>query len=168
MIPQSCRGAAALLALVLWVPTLTGCATEPAPRENTSAGNQFESDNPGDSTFTDDAGNEMQVGQDLDLPADWPSSISPPQGRLVAVSVVNPLTAVATWQVDGDVMAAETLYLELLESNGFTVENSSELSTNTISVFFARDETFDVTVSATPGDKVTDPGEITVVVNPAL
>ncbi len=149
--------------------TVSGCSAQTGPEDVVipSAGNQFESDNPTDSTFTDDAGNEMQVGQNLDLPSDWPADIPTPAGRLVAVSIVNESTAVATWQIDGDIIEAEINYLKALESRGFQTSKSDDLSTDSISVFFAINSDFDITVSATPGEQESDPGEITVLVNPA-
>jgi hypothetical protein len=154
----------ALLALTL----VSGCSTDSDLPDVTSTNNQFETDNPDVSTFTDDAGNEMQVGQDLDLPADWPSGIPTPDGRLVAVSVVDQSTAVGTWQVDGDLIQIENNYLQVLQSSGFETSRSEDLSTESITVFFAVNNNFDITVSATPGENLTDPGEITVLVNPAL
>ncbi len=154
--------------LALLLSLVSGCSTESDPTEVTSTGNQFESDNPDDSTFTDDAGNEMLVGQDLDLPANWPSAIPTPDGRLVAVSIFDQSTAVATWQIDGDLIATENNYLQVLQSNGFNTSKSDDLSTGSISVFFAVGKDFDITVSATPGEVETDPGEITVLVNPSL
>jgi hypothetical protein len=160
--------------LTLLLATVTGCSNGStsngsAPSNSAPAtGNHFESDNPNDSTFTDDAGNEMQVGQDLPLPEDWPAAIPIPEGRLVAVSIVDESTAVATWQVDGELTSIDSAYLQLLESRGFTTERSNDLSTESITVFFAVGNNFDITVSATPGEKETDPGEITVLVNPSF
>lgn len=147
---------------------VSGCTSDSGPTEATPTGNHFESDNPEVSTFTDDAGNEMQVGQDLELPREWPSSIPTPDGRLVAVSVVDQSTAVATWQIDGDLISAENSYLQDLESQGFQTTKADDLSTESISVFFAIGNGLDITVSATPGEQETDPGEITVVINPSL
>ena len=154
--------------LSLLLVTLSGCSADSGAEDVTSTGNHFESDNPSDSTFTDDAGNEMQVGQDLALPSGWPSAIPTPEGRLVAVSIVDQSTAVATWQVDGDLISTENSYLKDLESRGFQTSQSTDLSTDSISVFFAINDEFDITVSATPGEQESDPGEITVLVNPAL
>ena len=128
----------------------------------------FESDNPDDSTFTDDAGNELQVGENLALPPDWPGDVPIPDGSLIAVSVVDAQTAVATWQIDGDVLLAEQSYVEQLASTGFTVTKSDDLSTEANTVYTAVGNGLDVTVSATSGEKETDPGEITVLVNPGL
>ena len=128
----------------------------------------FESDNPDDSTFTDDAGNELQVGENLPLPPDWPADVPIPDGSLIAVSVVDAQTAVATWQTDGDVLLAEQSYVEQLASTGFTVTKSDDLSTDANTVYTAVGNGLDITVSATSGEKETDPGEITVLVNPGL
>jgi hypothetical protein len=87
---------------------------------------------------------------------------------LVAVSVVDQSTAVGTWQVDGDLIQIENNYLQVLQSSGFETSRSEDLSTESITVFFAVNNDFDITVSATPGENLTDPGEITVLVNPAL
>ena len=158
----------AIGAITIVLLGVSGCASDSGSTEATPSGNHFESDNPEESTFTDDAGNEMQVGQDLELPKEWPSSIPTPDGRLVAVSVVDQSTAVATWQIDGDVISAENNYLQELESQGFETTKSDDLSTESISVFFALGNGLDITVSATPGEQESDPGEITVVINPSL
>jgi hypothetical protein len=161
-------GSLVLLLSLLALTLVSGCSTDTDLPDVTSTNNQFEPDNPDDSTFTDDAGNEMRVGQDLDLPADWPAGIPTPDGRLVAVSVVDQSTAVGTWQVDGDLIQIENDYLQVLQSSGFETSRSEDLSTESITVFFAVNNDFDITVSATPGENPTDPGEITVLVNPAL
>ena len=169
--------AALLLSVLAATTTTVACANFELPNSNDSASSTdpttesiapFESENPDDSTFTDDAGNELQVGENLPLPPDWPADVPTPKGSLIAVSVVDTQTAVATWQTDGDVFLAEQSYVEQLASAGFTVTKSDDLSTAANTVYTAVGNGLDVTVSATSGEKETDPGEITVLVNPGL
>ncbi len=47
---------------------LTGCSSTTETPEVAVTGAQFESDNPDANVFTDDAGNELQVGDDLPIP----------------------------------------------------------------------------------------------------
>ena len=158
-------------AVLLIAGMLSGCSSQDSSEPNsdiTTSGDQFESDNPEDSTFTDDAGNEMQVGENLELPADWPAAVPTPEGRLIAVSIIDESTAVATWQVDGDVVTAENALVEAFTLNGFRAERSEDLSTDSITVYTAVGNDLDVTVSATPGAGESDPGEITLLVNPSF
>ena len=153
------------ITVVFTLGACSGATTESAP---TATGDHFESENPDDSVFTDDAGNEMQVGSDLDLPAEWPAAMPVPEGRLIAVSVVDASTAVGTWQVEGDVNEAETIFVQTVSDAGFTVTPAADLSTDTITVYTAQGNDLDVTISATPGETPSDPGEITLLVNPAF
>jgi hypothetical protein len=159
--------AVAMLALVLGL-SLAGCTSHTVTSEVSPTGAQFELDNPNDTTFTDDAGNELLVGDNLELPSNWPAAVPTPPGRLIAVSIVDESTAVATWQVEGDVNQAEDALVQEMSDSGFVVIRSDDLSTETISVFTAEGNDLDVTVSATPGANTGDSGEITLLVNPAF
>ena len=159
---------AGLVFIVTFGVFLVGCTSTTVSPDVSPTGAQFEFENPDDSVFTDDAGNEMQVGSDLDVPANWPAAVPTPQGRLIAVSVVDESTAVATWQVEGDVIQAEDAFVQVMTESGFQVTRSTDLSTENISVFTAQGNDLDVTISATTGENPDDPGEITLLVNPAF
>ncbi len=160
---------AILVGLMLCAVPLVGCSSSnDTSTVSPTSGNHFESDDPNDSIFTDDAGTEMVVGDDLDLPNEWPSGVPVPSGRLVAVAIADPATAVATWQIDADLSVAESDYISQLELSGFEISPAPDLSTESITVYFAIGQKLDITVSATPGEKPSDPGEITVVINPSL
>lgn len=141
---------------------------ESEPQSDTTASNHFETDPTGDSIFTDDAGNEIAVGENLTLPNNWPGLVPTPEGSLVAVSVIDEQTAVATWKIESDVFAVQEEYAQDLSSQGFEVSSDFGLSTDTIVVLIARGSGLDITISATTGEQVNDPGEITVVVNPSV
>lgn len=169
--------AAVFLVLVLGITSpLVACSpgaespgtTDSVDSSSSGTDAQFETDNPDDSTFTDDAGNEMQVGENLVLPPEWPALVPTPEGSLIAVSIVDSETAVATWQTPGDVFVAEQSLVELFESGGFEVTKSVDLSTDANTVYTAVGNGLDVTISATSGEVQSDPGEITVLVNPGM
>lgn len=146
---------------------VTGCASEPEAVQTSDLGDRFESSNPTDDLLDDGSGNELEVGTDLTLPADWPQGVPTPSGTLIAVSVIDERTAVATWTVEGDVFTAQEGFLTEFDST-FTVEPLADLSTDTISVYGAIGNGYDITVSATLGEQSSDPGEITLLVNPSL
>jgi hypothetical protein len=147
---------------------LTGCSSTTETPEVAVTGAQFESDNPDANVFTDDAGNELQVGDDLPIPANWPVTVPTPDGKLIAVSVVDDSTAVATWQIEGDMLSVEADYVLQLEAAGFSASQSTDLSTDTINVYTAIGNGLDITISATLGAETTDPSELTVLINPAM
>lgn len=146
---------------------VTGCSSEPEAVQSSDLGDRFESSNPTDDFLDDGSGNELEVGTDLTLPADWPQGVPTPSGTLIAVSVIDDRTAVATWTVEGDVFTAQEGFLTEFDST-FTVEPLVDLSTDTISVYGAIGNGYDITVSATLGEQSSDPGEITLLVNPSL
>jgi hypothetical protein len=161
------KTACAVVALGLAI-LISGCSSTTVTPEALPTGAQFESDNPDANVFTDDAGNELQVGDDLPLPADWPVGVPTPVGKLIAVSVVDSSTAVATWQIEGDMLIVEANYVAELEKAGFAATQSTDLSTDTISVYTAMGNGLDITISATLGAESTDPSELTVLINPAM
>ncbi len=145
---------------------LAGCTSSPTVSETSDLGNHFETSNPEDKLFDDGSGNELEVGSDLSLPPDWPEGVPTPAGALISVSVIDDRTAVATWSVEGDVFQAQQSFLAEFNS-GFSVEPIPDLSTDTIIVYGATGNGFDITISSTLGERSTDPGEITLLVNPS-
>jgi hypothetical protein len=135
--------------------------------ETNDLGNHFETSNSQDEILDDGSGNELAVGSDLFLPTTWPEGVPTPTGTLIAVSVIDDRTAVATWSVQGDVFQVQQMFLPAFDS-GFVVEPIPDLSTDTIVVYGAVGNGYDITVSATLGEKATDPGEITMLVNPSI
>ncbi len=150
-------------ALVLGI---AGCTSSPTVSQTSDLGNHFETSNPEDKLFDDGSGNELEVGSDLSLPPDWPEGVPTPVGALISVSVIDDRTAVATWSVEGDVFQAQQSFLAEFHS-GFSVEPIPDLSTDTIIVYGATGNGFDITISSTLGERSTDPGEITLLVNPS-
>ena len=161
------RTTAALLAAGLMITVgIGGCSSGPSPTESTDLGNHFETSDPDDGLFDDGSGNQLQVGSDLSLPSDWPTDVPTPEGILISVSVIDDHTAVATWSVAGDVFDAQQVFLAELEA-GFTVEPMADLTTDTILVYVATGNGYEIVASATLGEETTDPGEITLLVNPS-
>ena len=145
---------------------LVGCSGSVDVAQTSDLGNQFEQSNPTDEFLDDGSGNELEVGRDLNLPSNWPQAIPTPEGSLIAISVIDERTAVATWSVQNDVFLAQKEFLTEFDGS-FAVEPLLDLSTDSIIVYGAIGNGFDVTISATLGAKADDPGEITVLVNPS-
>jgi hypothetical protein len=86
---------------------LVGCSGSVDVAQTSDLGNQFEQSNPTDEFLDDGSGNELEVGRDLNLPSNWPQAIPTPEGSLIAISVIDERTAVATWSVQNDVFLAQ-------------------------------------------------------------
>lgn len=155
-----------LTCLLVLTIGVTGCSSAPNVTQTSDLGDRFESSNPTDNFLGDGSGNELEVGSDLALPANWPKGVPTPIGTLIAVSVIDERTAVATWSVEGDVFTTQQGFLDKFDST-YTVESISDLSTDTISVYGAIGNGYDITISATLGEQLSDPGEITLLVNPS-
>jgi hypothetical protein len=159
------KTAAAMCGVVLALGVV-GCSSAVDVAQTSDLGNQFEQANPTDDFLDDGSGNELEVGTDLALPSNWPQAIPTPEGSLIAISVIDERTAVATWTVQNDVFLAQKDFLTEFDKS-FAVEPLLDLSTESIIVYGAIGNGFDVTISATLGAKADDPGEITVLVNPS-
>jgi hypothetical protein len=152
---------------VVLILSLAACSNAPEGTPTSGLGNHFEQSNPNDDRLDDGSGNELEVGANLTLPQGWPEGVPTPSGSLIAVSVIDDRTAVATWTVKGDVFTIQKDFLNQFDST-FTVEPIADLSTDTIVVFGAIGNGYDITISATLGEQVNDPGEITLLVNPSI
>jgi hypothetical protein len=159
------RTTAALLAGLVITVGIGACSTSPGLSESSDLGNHFETSDPDDALLDDGSGNQLSVGSDLVLPLDWPVNVPTPEGTLIAVSVIGDQTAVATWSIADDVFKAQQSYLAQLDA-GFAVEPIPDLTTDTIVVYGATGNGYEVVVSATVGEETADPGEITLLVNP--
>ena len=157
--------AVALCGVVL-ITGLVGCSSAADVAQTSDLGNQFEQSNSTDEFLDDGSGNELEVGSDLALPSNWPKAIPTPVGSLIAISVIDERTAVATWTVQGDVFLAQKEFLTEFDTT-FVVEPLVDLTTDSIVVYGAIGNGFDVTISATLGQQADDPGEITLLVNPS-
>ena len=133
-----------------------------------SADDHFEGDAQNDSILTDEAGNELSMGDNIELPTDWPAQVPTPAGSLIAVSIIDSSTAIGTWAVTGDVYAAQEIFKGELDTLGYSTKAAPDLSAEGIVVFTAQGNGLDVTVSATIGEKDSDPGQITILVNPGF
>ena len=146
---------------------VAGCSSAPDAAPTSELGNHFEQSDPTDDLLDDGSGNELEVGTNLTLPQDWPQGVPTPIGSLIAVSVIDRRTAVATWTVQGDVFTIQKDFLTEFDST-FTVEPILDLSTETIVVYGAIGNGLDITISATLGEQEDDPGQITLLVNPSI
>jgi hypothetical protein len=142
-----------------------GCSTGPGPTTSSDLGNRFETFDPDDGPLGDGSGNQLAMGNDLMLPMDWPINVPTPDGSLISVSVINDNTAVGTWSIAGDVFQAQQVYLAQFQA-GFAVQPMPDLTTDTIVVYAVTGSGYEIIVSSTLGEKITDPGEITLLVNP--
>ncbi len=167
--PQKLFIALSLAAIAL----LSACSSGNADASLESSASEtvndhFEGDAKNDSTLTDDEGNELSVGENIELPSEWPAAVPTPDGSLIAVSIIDASTAVGTWAVNGDVYAAQELFKDELTAFDFSTRSAPELSAEGIVVFTAQGNGLDVTVSATLGERDSDPGQITILVNPGF
>ena len=157
---------AVALSVVVLTTGFVGCSSAVDEAATSDLGSHFEQANPTDEFLDDGSGNELEVGSDLALPNNWPQAIPTPGGSLIAISVIDERTAVATWTAQGDVFLAQKQFLAEFDST-FVVEPLLDLSTDSIVVYGAIGNGFDVTISATLGQQADDPGEITLLVNPS-
>jgi len=146
---------------------VVGCSSAPDAAPTSELGNHFEQSDPTDDLLDDGSGNELEVGTNLTLPQNWPQGVPTPIGSLIAVSIIDERTAVATWTVQGDVFTIQKDFLTEFDST-FAVKPISDLSTETIVVYGAIGNGFDITISATLGEQANDPGQITLLVNPSI
>ena len=144
---------------------ISGCSSSPGPTTPSDLGNRFETLDAEDDPLGDGSGNQLAMGKDLMLPTGWPINVPIPYGSLISVSVINDNTAVGTWSIAGDVFQAQQMYLARLEAE-FVVEPIPDLTTDTIVVYAVTGNGYEIIVSSTLGEKTTDPGEITLLVNP--
>lgn len=124
---QSLAGLAAM-ALVL-TPALAGCgqtAENVAEQlaENAVGGDVDIEDN--SVTMTDEEGNQVVIGEGVELPANWPLPV-PDSGVLAMATVQSDGTAYAMWQVEGTESDAADSYGDLLVSAGYSLERDSNL-----------------------------------------
>ena len=157
---------AVALSVVVLTTGFVGCSSAVDEAATSDLGSHFEQANPTDEFLDDGSGNELEVGSDLALPNNWPQAIPTLGGSLIAISVIDERTAVATWTAQGDVFLAQKQFLAEFDST-FVVEPLLDLSTDSIVVYGAIGNGFDVTISATLGQQADDPGEITLLVNPS-
>ena len=144
---------------------ISGCSSSPGPTTPSDLGNRFETPDANDDPLGDGSGNQLAMGKDLMLPTGWPINVPIPYGSLISVSVINDNTAVGTWSIAGDVFQAQQMYLARLEAE-FVVEPIPDLTTDTIVVYAVTGNGYEIIVSSTLGEKTTDPGQITLLVNP--
>ena len=145
---------------------ISGCSSSPGPITPSDLGNRFETPDANDDPLGDGSGNQLAMGKDLMLPTDWPINVPIPDGPLISVSVINNDTAVGTWSIAGDVFQAQREFLAQLETE-FAVVSIPDLTTDTIVVYAVTGNGYEIIVSSTLGEKTTDPGEITLLVNPS-
>jgi hypothetical protein len=112
--------------LALGVPVIAGCggAIQNAAEEaagNSAVGGDVNIEDDGISV-TDSNGNEIQLGDDVSLPDNWPSAVPAFEGgQLKSVMVAGDGASVnAVWQADGTADEAAKAYGAALEAAGFT------------------------------------------------
>jgi ABC-type Fe3+-hydroxamate transport system substrate-binding protein len=117
--------------LALTTPALAACggmaeqAAEKAAEAAVGGNVDVDTDN-GNVTITDESGKAITVGENVELPADWPSEVpANDSGSLNAAAVEPDGTSSALWTIDGGTAAdAVAAYGKTLESAGFTLKPS--------------------------------------------
>lgn len=141
-----------LLAGVLAVgaSTLTACGSAVENAVEEAAGNALGGDvnvDDGNISVTDEEGNEMQLGENVSVPDNWPSEVPVyDNGKLISVMVAGDGSSVnAVWQTDATTEEAAAAYGAALESSGFTVGDTSAMSGMTNSTYEGNGYTVTVT-----------------------
>lgn len=110
--------------------------------------------NDGNVTVKDGEGNEVSLGENVELPADWPSAVPAVEGgTLTMAGLDGDGGASAMWQVDADPETASTAYASQLESAGFTKDAEAMLDEAAMRQFLGNG--LRVSVSATESDGAT-------------
>jgi hypothetical protein len=103
-------------------------------------------------TFTDEEGNEIAVGEGIDLPANWPANVPAFEGGTLGVASVNADgTASAMWTTEtssADVVAA---YGATLEGAGYTQTSTSAMGDLNIADYTGNGQTVNVSAIAADG-----------------
>lgn len=78
----------------------------------------------GSVTIEDEAGNEMAVGEGVELPSTWPADVPVYQGGTLTMAMVSPAegTANAMWTLDEEPEAAVAGMRQALEGAGYMLE----------------------------------------------
>jgi hypothetical protein len=122
--------ALATAALVL-VPALSACgqAAEKAAEvamENAMSGADVNIEDDG-VTITDNEGNQMAAGENIQLPDNWPAEIPPFEGGTLTVVTVSPDGVWASWTASGSAQEAADAYGATLEAAGYTLDTESKV-----------------------------------------
>jgi hypothetical protein len=141
-----------LLAGVLAVgaTTLTACGSAVENAVEEAAGNALGGDvsiDDGNLSVTDEEGNEMQLGENVSVPDNWPAEIPVyDNGKLISVMVAGDGSSVnAVWQTDATVEEAAAAYGSALEASGFTAGDTSAITGMTNATYDGNGYTVTVT-----------------------
>ena len=130
--------------------TMTACGQAAEQAAEQAIGGDVDV-NDGNVTVKDDEGNEVSVGENVELPADWPSAVPAVEGgTLMMAGVDADGGASAMWQVQADPESASTAYGSQLESAGFTKDAEAMLDTAAMRQFAGNG--LRVSVSASESD----------------
>lgn len=124
----------ALLTSVLAMPIVTACGSTAEDTAQSVVEQAVEGATGGDvevsddsMTVTDDSGNEFAVGEDITMPTNWPMDVPQYGGTLSMASVQTDGTAYAMWMTDASPAQAADDYGDLLTSEGFTLDQDSNM-----------------------------------------
>jgi hypothetical protein len=126
------RAVSAVLAglLVLGIPVLTACGSAIQAGVEKAAGDAIGGNvdiNDNGLSVTDSNGNQVQIGEDVTMPDNWPAEV--PQfsgGKLASVMVAGDGASVnAMWTTDASVADAAKAYDEALIGAGFTQDQTT-------------------------------------------
>lgn len=154
---RSPRLAAAALAVALAasVPVLGACgssveqAAEQAAEEALGGDVNIDGDT---LTMTDDQGNEVAVGEGIELPANWPSSVPAFEGGTLGVASVNADgSASAMWTTEATPADAAAAYGAALEAAGFTQQTTSAMGDLTTAEYTGNGQTIGISAVAADG-----------------
>lgn len=150
---RSPRLAAAALAVALAasMPLLGACggAAEQAAEQALGGDVNIEDDS---LTFTDDEGNEVAVGEGIELPGNWPDNVPAFEGGTLGVASVNTDgTASAMWTTDSSAADVAAAYGAELEGAGYAQTSTSNLGDLSIADYAGNGRTINVSAIAADG-----------------
>jgi hypothetical protein len=150
------RIAGIALVLACGLPVLTGCGSAVQGAVEKAAGDAIGGNvdiNSGGLSITDSNGNQVQIGEDVAMPDNWPAEVPKVEGgKLASVMVAGDGASVnALWTTDGATADAATAYNDALKAAGYTHENTTSAEGLESSQWYGNGFRVNVIVSGTDG-----------------
>lgn len=142
--------------LALGTPALVSCGSAVENAVEEAAGNALGGDvsiDDGNMTVTDAEGNEMQIGENIAVPDNWPAEIPVYEdGALISVVIGSGGASInAIWTTTGTPEEAAAAYGSALESAGFSGGDTSAVAGMSSMDYTGNGYTINVTTIAADG-----------------
>lgn len=158
--------AALILSMLFATPALAACAGIAEQAAEQAAGAALGGDvnvEDGGVTVTDESGNAIAIGENIDVPENWPAEVPLFEGgSMVSVSVNADGTAGAMWTTDTTAEEAAAAYDKTLTAAGYTQTETANMGgmivtgyegnglTVSVSTITSDDQTTGVMLTVTP------------------